>query len=107
MTWLDTLYKLADLKPNWGGEGEAPITDSAISNAMRLLYQLDQRGIGRPHIYPMRDGGVQLEWQYADSYLEVTCHDDYHYFLSLPGEEDGGLTTTPVDTVINCLMSFA
>jgi hypothetical protein len=111
MTWfldaLDTLYKLDDLKANWGGEGDDPITDAAISNAIRLLYRLYRRGVRRPYIYPTRDGNVQLEWDGGDQYLEVTCSDGYHYFLSRLGEEESGPTTTPVDTVINCLETFA
>lgn len=111
MTWfleaLDTLYKLDDLKANWGGEGEDPITDAAISNAMRLLYRLYRKGVRRPYIHPTRNGCVQLEWDGGDQYLEVTCSDGYDYLFSRPGEEESGPTTTPVSSVIDCLEKFA
>lgn len=100
---LDTLRKLADLKENWGVEGELPITGIAISNAMRLAYQLDKQQMPQPTIVPGRDGEVQMEWHIGGNYLEIVCFTDYAYFCQIGEVETHGLTLEPLALVTNCL----
>lgn len=100
---LDTLYKLADLKENWGGEGELPIASEAIGNAMRLAYQLDKQQMPQPTIVPGRDGEVRLEWYIGNNYLEIVCFTDYTYFCRIGEVEARGITLEPLAFASNSI----
>jgi hypothetical protein len=51
------------LRPNWNSYGAKPITEEAIA-AMRKLLE------AKPHVVPLADGGLQLEWDQAEIVIQ-------------------------------------
>jgi hypothetical protein len=75
-SWLDTaaqqLSAIADLDTGWDSHGAAPPRLDIVDGAWSLLRSLSDTGfVPKPHIYPARSGGVQLEWEIGPYYLEI------------------------------------
>ena len=46
--------------PNWGGEGEKPVTTTAVSMTRKVIAALQE--LGEPDACPGADGSIGLEW---------------------------------------------
>ncbi len=87
--WLELareqLSAIADLVPGWDSHGGAPPCTHTIQGAWNLLLSLDETGVvPKPHIYPTPGGGVQLEWEADERYLEIELlsETEAEYFYS-------------------------
>lgn len=79
MAWVEgRLAELARLEPDWDSYGGFPPTDRAVADAasiMRTAFNkfgptAGERAI--PYgVFPIADGGVQLEWHGPSSELEL------------------------------------
>lgn len=71
-----SLANLATLEPDWDGEDAIPPEAAAIKNAVRLMYHF--RSVGTPppsRIAATLDGGVLIEWQEQNRYIEFEVTD--------------------------------
>ena len=50
--------------PNWGGEGELPVSSMAKANAEKFLALLPSR-FRSAEVSPEPDGAIALEWRYG------------------------------------------
>lgn len=98
-----------NLPPDWDTYGAEPIQEAAIRQARRLLHQLSMqmtsvRSVSL-HVFPMRDGGVQIEIDGRDMEMEIEVHpdgtQDYLVFNS-----EGKLLPTK-NTLTSALRQFA
>jgi hypothetical protein len=74
--WLEfageQLSSIAELEPGWDSNGSDPPSADAIAGTWNLLNSLYETGlVPKPHIYPARSGGIQLEWEIGPRYLEI------------------------------------
>lgn len=54
--------ELRQIRPGWlQGVGEVP-TASFLKDVEDLAGRFVEAGTDRPYVYPMPDGGIQLEW---------------------------------------------
>ncbi|MDT3438607.1 MULTISPECIES: hypothetical protein [unclassified Pseudofrankia] len=60
--WSARLKEIAEMPAGWyDGSGE-PISRLTVRQAETLLLELLENGVHGHHVYPMPDGGIQLEW---------------------------------------------
>jgi len=62
---------IAALADDWDAEGAQPVTATAVSSALGLAQQALRASFPLPEIFPLADGGVQLEWHAGPVELEV------------------------------------
>jgi len=98
--WSSRLLELAALSAGWldgNGKGVAFV---ALDFARDVLREVTDRGISVPGIFPMPDGGVQLEWQNDPivTSVEVTPDlDVFLYRLDVNSGNEDNLTSTDVN----------
>jgi hypothetical protein len=88
--WGTRLLQLAHLRDGWlDGAGRAP-SFIALDAARDLLLRLDASNIqDLPGIFPMEDGGVQLEWASGERVVSIEVSPDFDLavFGFRPGED--------------------
>ena len=67
----ERLDELASLEPNWDGYGAKLIDPAALRQASVVLEDLHGWPLREPEIFPVPDGGVQLEWTSGPVELEL------------------------------------
>lgn len=71
------LARLASLTQGWYGKGQGePIPAEVLDETRNLLGPLRALGVGKPLIYPMLDGGLQVKWSHCGITREVTVGPD-------------------------------
>jgi len=65
------LRKLIALEADWDGYEARRIDSRAIAVAARLVHALSRNGFPTPEMFPVADGGVQLEWCIGTMELEI------------------------------------
>jgi hypothetical protein len=68
---LHRLHELAELRENWDSYGAYAPTDAAIKLTEKILTLLAHVNAEAPHIYPIVEGGIQLDWTNAQRAMEV------------------------------------
>lgn len=68
--WLVAMAELANLPPNWNGNGERQIHSASLKRAAAILSAIDYDG-PVPGLAPRHDGTVQIEWHRGDVSIEV------------------------------------
>ena len=64
---LSKLNSFLLYEDGWFGEGSLKIDESIINNVKRLLSTFSKQ----PEIFPLVDGGIQIEWEDENKYLEI------------------------------------
>ncbi|MBN1918453.1 MAG: hypothetical protein JW889_11120 [Verrucomicrobia bacterium] len=72
---LDGIWRVASLRSDWDGEGSPPPSPVAVGTAVRLLQGLVHYDLPSPFVCPLREGGLQIEWQRYGRELEVEFWD--------------------------------
>ena len=67
---LERLNRFMSYDKNWNGYGEEAIGDRAVGRALVALYQVALGG-PTPVVVPMSHGGIQIEWYYGSTEIEV------------------------------------
>jgi len=82
------IQALARLQENWDSYGALRIHASAVEGTLRLVAIADSYGLPPPHIVPVADGGLQLEWVDDDRSAEVEVRPDgsVEFLLQLGGQ---------------------
>lgn len=76
---------------NWNGYGENAITGQAVARTVRLLMEVAMDG-PEPAVVPMSDGGIQIEWHYGGTEIEIEVPSD--------DRESSAYVTLPDGTVL-------
>ncbi|MCQ3808259.1 MAG: hypothetical protein OXB92_09480 [Acidimicrobiaceae bacterium] len=64
------LQRFLSYEANWNGCGEQPISKSAVKHALVVLHRVALGG-PEPVVVPVCDGGIQIEWYYSGTEIEV------------------------------------
>ena len=67
---LERLNRFMSYDKNWNGYGEEAISDRAVGRALVALYRVALGG-PTPVVVPMSHGGIQIEWYYGSTDIEV------------------------------------
>jgi hypothetical protein len=65
------LRRLRLLRAGWDGGSARPVTDEAIYGAAGLLDRILDTESEPPQIFPLTDGGVQIEWYAAGDEIDI------------------------------------
>ena len=76
---------LRKLQNNWDGEGAEPIDEKVLERVKRIVEASD---LGDYHLIPMRNGGVQFEWNTPLFDFEVEINPDGEIALLVVGTWD-------------------
>jgi hypothetical protein len=80
--WSRRFVELATLGEGWNeGVGGSRIEFPALDAARDILSALQRSGRDLPGVFPMEDGGVQLEWASADRVTSVEIDRELHFSL--------------------------
>lgn len=60
------------LKPNWDSNGALPIDFESAMGALAFLVQNALHDMPAPHIVPMSNGGIQIEWHRVGIEIEIS-----------------------------------
>ena len=77
-----TVGQLVNLPDNWDSYGGKPIEEHCINNAFEILQYLlelrDKDGfeVPAPFMAPLSSGGIQIEWEAGDRYLQIDLLSD-------------------------------
>ncbi len=72
-----TIGQLVNLKDNWDSYGGNTIEERCIMNALEIIqYLLELNGkcdldVPAPFVAPLSSGGIQIEWEEGDRYLQI------------------------------------
>lgn len=74
-TWLasameEQVNHLLELPHGWDGGPSRPVSDDAVASAVAVLFAIAGDIPLAPQVFPLPDGGLQLEWHAGDS-IEV------------------------------------
>lgn len=79
--YLDILKKIGKFSKfadNWDSYGAKPIDKECIAQSLKVIEELirlksiESFKIPNPFIAPLSSGGIQIEWEENDRYLEIT-----------------------------------
>jgi len=73
---LDRLNDLAELEPDWDSYGAAEVSEVAYKTTKKILHLLAYCNAEPPHLYPIVEGGIQLEWTDTKKSVEVDVASD-------------------------------
>lgn len=75
----DTIKSFSSLKENWDSYNAGVISQKAIDVAISILHFLPQNTM----VYPMRNGGIQFEFDFDNFYseLEINSNGEMLYIL--------------------------
>jgi hypothetical protein len=87
-TWLaahleQQINGLLCLEPGWDGGRARPITDKAVGSAIRVLFAVASDLSLPPQLFPLPDGGLQMEWHAGRSVeVELDACGDVHVLVT-------------------------
>jgi len=88
--WSVRLQEFSELAPGWLDGRGLPPSKEALQATESLLLKLLESGLPRPGIFPMPDGGVQLEWGGSSGGLEIEVASVGSVTLYHEDEDDEG-----------------
>lgn len=92
--WAGRLEELSQLRDGWlDGQGLS-ITAEALEVAESFLFRILDANLPRPGVFPVRDGGIQLEWASGPEDLEVVVSGGGSVRVFLEDEGDLGFVGT-------------
>jgi hypothetical protein len=107
-TALDSLGTLA---PNWDGYGAPAIDPAVIEAAKSFITKLPEDLVSRPHVVPMSNGTLQLEWHDGPKSLELEFESpssirylQWHPEQGVEGEDS--FPVTNVETAVDLIRWF-
>jgi hypothetical protein len=65
------LERLLELGSGWDGEDAERLDPDALVTAARVIAQAISAGLPEPELFPVPDGGVQIEWAAGPVELEL------------------------------------
>jgi hypothetical protein len=87
-TWLashmeEQVNALLRLRPGWDGRHALPLSDEAVGSAIGLLFAVASDLSLPPQLFPLPDGGLQMEWHAGQSVeVEIDAAGDAHVLVA-------------------------
>jgi hypothetical protein len=75
------LNELLALRPGWDGYRAPEVADSSVEAAVEVLDCFMSDGLEFPDLFPLSDGGIQIEWHAGDIDIEVEVSPDRDAFV--------------------------
>ena len=105
------IESLRRLPPNWDGYGAPRIDPKVIEAAKSFITRLPENLAFRPHVVPMSNGSIQLEWHEGPKSLELEfeSHRQIRYLQWQPEagiEEEKSFPIKDVDTAADLIRWF-
>jgi hypothetical protein len=72
----DRVREFAALPEGWDGKNSLPLQEKARSRSFGVIDALTKLHMSAPHIVPIPDGGLQLEWHKGSRGLEIEVNPD-------------------------------
>jgi hypothetical protein len=72
----NSLNELLDLPEGWDGEGAEPVALEAATGAVEVMAALIGEAMVAPFVFPLPDGGLQLEWHAGEESIEIEIDKD-------------------------------
>ena len=96
----DTIKNFSLLEPNWDSYNADKVADTSIETALFVLNFLKRedmfsKGIDI-HVFPMRDGGIQFEFDSENSACELEINPQGEMMFIAYDEDDTIWETTPI-----------
>jgi len=103
------IQELAQLPEGWNSYGSKRIQPAAVEGAVRVLRATDSERLPVPHLAPVADGGIQIEWTVGERSAEVEVRPTgtVEYLVDLgPDRTSEGVSPRPEDvcTVVGLLV---
>lgn len=84
------LDELSQLEVGWDGADARPVDRLALDHAWRLAEQSIRADLPAPELFPVPDGGVQLEWHAGPVELEVEIEPGARAVVFVCDDEQSG-----------------
>lgn len=84
------LRELSALEAGWDGEDARTVDPSALVTAGQVIAQAIIAGLPEPELFPVPDGGVQVEWHAGPVELEVEIEPDQRGIVFVCDDEQAG-----------------
>ena len=68
---LERLNDLSNLSYNWDDDGANSISEMSILKSKELIIKLYSSGVCIDYVFPMRNGGIQLEVDDLNKFIEI------------------------------------
>ena len=107
--WHPRIVELSNLRAGWlHGDLGQTIATSALVSANSILELIASAEIAPPGVFPMEDGGIQIEWSSPQWVRSVEISPQRHFLMfSLePGMQTQETETTSLDEVKRFVLSM-
>ncbi len=84
------LQTLLELRSGWDGAEGQQLNPEALVTAARVITQGISTGLPEPELFPVPDGGVQLEWRSGPLELELEIEPGYDAVVFVCEDEQTG-----------------
>ena len=73
----EKINELANLQPNWDGEGAKPVKPHVLADVVETLKRLSRQTVvfHEPFLVPTFDGYLQIEWRKGKRFLDIEAID--------------------------------
>ena len=93
---VDTLCRYLELPGGWDGYDGRPLRYETGMFALRVLNVMLAPSTPSPHVVPVADGGVQLEWHQNQMDIELFIASPYECELTVHDLSTGRTTVSPI-----------
>jgi len=76
------INRLLDLSAGWDGRRAACTTSTALTATLQVLLQLTTPDSLPVQLFPLPDGGIQIEWHISGNSLEIEVDGDGEAFVT-------------------------
>ncbi|MEV7136728.1 hypothetical protein [Streptomyces tauricus] len=84
---VEKINKLLALPKGWDGYRAEPVTIEAGIAMVSVLFSVMDRRSLRPQLFPLANGGIQVEWHVGGSSIEIEVSADGHSGCALADGE--------------------
>lgn len=84
------LERLFELDAGWDGEDARQLDPDALVTAARVIAEGISAGLPEPELFPVPDGGIQLEWRAGPVELELEIEPGHGSVVFVCDDEQTG-----------------
>ena len=90
--WADAaerqLNELLALEPGWDGYRAREVADTAVEATVEVLDRFMNEALEFPDLFPLSDGGIQIEWHADGVDIEIEVSREGDAFVLATGPDD-------------------
>lgn len=72
----EELEQIKSLEQGWDSYNGSPIDRDLILKALDLVKKISNRNIPQPHIVPVGNGGLNIEWRFSNRLVSIKLRKD-------------------------------